>query len=92
MLSEQLSNTEGKERLQGKVHDLFLRLETQDKNIRVSAIYPGATWTRSWSESGIDEDRLMPAEDIAQLVFECHNTSSRSVVEDIIIRPQLGDI
>ena len=34
----------------------------------------------------------MPAEDIAQLVFECHNTSSRSVVEDIIIRPQLGDI
>ena len=69
-----------------------LRLETQDKNIRVSAIYPGATWTRSWSESGLDEERLMPAEDIAQLVFECHNTSSRSVVEDIIIRPQLGDI
>ena len=33
----------------------------------------------------------MPAGDIAQLVFECHNTSSRSV-EDIIIRPQLGDI
>ena len=69
-----------------------LRLETQDKNIRVSAIYPGATWTRSWSESGLDEERLMPAEDIAQLVFECHNTSSRSVVEDIIVRPQLGDI
>ena len=69
-----------------------LRLETLDKNIRVSAIYPGATWTRSWSESGLDEERLMPAEDIAQLVFECHNTSSRSVVEDIIIRPQLGDI
>tara|TARA_B100000963_G_scaffold359090_1_gene385388 strand:- start:268 stop:1020 length:753 start_codon:yes stop_codon:yes gene_type:complete len=69
-----------------------LRLETQDKNIRISAIYPGATWTRSWSESGLNEDRLMPAEDIAQLVFECHNTSSRSVVEDIIIRPQLGDI
>ena len=36
-----------------------LRLETQDKNIRVSAIYPGATWTRSWSESGLDEERLI---------------------------------
>ena len=69
-----------------------LRLETQDKNIRVSSVYPGATWTRSWSESDLDENRLMPAEDIAQLVFECHNTSSRSVVEDIVIRPQLGDI
>jgi NADP-dependent 3-hydroxy acid dehydrogenase YdfG len=34
----------------------------------------------------------MRAEDVAETVFSAYSLSERSVVEEIIIRPQLGDI
>lgn len=69
-----------------------LREELKKFGIRVTALIPGATYTDSWKESGIEEDRLMPAEDLAELVWTTYNMSARTVVEDIIVRPQLGDL
>ncbi len=69
-----------------------LREEVKDKGIRVTAIMPGATFTASWDGSGVPEERMMKAEDIAQSLFDIYNLSDRTVVEEIILRPQLGDV
>jgi hypothetical protein len=34
----------------------------------------------------------MSPEDIAQTIWDIHHLSPRTVVEDIVLRPQLGDI
>ncbi|MCI4667209.1 MAG: SDR family oxidoreductase [Bacteroidia bacterium] len=69
-----------------------LREEMKPHGIRVISVMPGATYTASWEGVEVEEDRLMPVEDIAELVFTCVKLSGRSVVEDIVIRPQLGDL
>ncbi len=60
--------------------------------IKVTSIMPGATWSASWGNAPYELDRLMPAEDIAQAVIACTKMGPSSVVEEIIIRPQLGDL
>lgn len=69
-----------------------LREEMKPKGIRVVALLPGATFTDSWSSAGIPAERFIPASDIAELVWTAVNLSPRTVVEDIVVRPQLGDI
>lgn len=69
-----------------------LRAEMQDKGIKVTSIMPGATWSNSWAGVDLPEDRLMQANDIAVSVWAAWNTSPSAVVEDIILRPQLGDL
>lgn len=69
-----------------------LREEVKDKGIRVTAILPGATYTASWAGTDLPQERFMKAEDIAQSLFDIYNLSDRTVVEEIILRPQLGDI
>lgn len=69
-----------------------LREELKPHGIRVVSLMPGATWTSSWEGSGFEAERMMPAEDIAEIVWTSCNLSPRSVVEEIVIRPQLGDI
>lgn len=69
-----------------------LREELMEFNIRVTALMPGATKTRSWEGANLPDERFMKIEDIAETVFAAYNLSERSVVEEIIIRPQLGDI
>ena len=43
-----------------------MRAELKDKGVRVCCIHPGATFSPSWSGSGVPEKRMMPAEDIAR--------------------------
>ena len=69
-----------------------LREEMKEFGVRVTAIIPGATKTASWDGADIPEERFMKAEDVADAVFAAYTLSQRSVVEEIIIRPQLGDI
>lgn len=69
-----------------------LREELKDKGIRVTAVMPGATRTQSWDGVDLPDDRFMKIEDIAETVYSAYTLSTRSVVEEIIIRPQLGDI
>lgn len=64
----------------------------KDKNIKVTAVLPGATFTSSWEGIDIEEERFMPTEDIAKSIFDVYSLSDRTVVEEIILRPQLGDI
>ncbi len=69
-----------------------LREELKEKNVRVTALLPGATWSASWDGVDLPKERLMDANDIADLVWATYTISSKSVVEEIIIRPQLGDL
>lgn len=69
-----------------------LRRELQSFGIRVTAVIPGAVYTDSWRESGISEKRLMKANDIAKVIYDATLLSPQAVVEEIIIRPQSGDL
>ena len=69
-----------------------LREEMKPHGIKVTAVIPGAVYTDSWKESGIPAERMMQVEDIANLIYTSSQLSAGAVVEDIVMRPQLGDI
>jgi len=69
-----------------------LREELKEQGIRVTTLLPGATYTPSWLSSGLPEKRFIDVRDIAQVVWDIYSLSERTVVEDILLRPMLGDI
>lgn len=69
-----------------------LREELKDQAIRVTAILPGATWSDSWKGIDLPHSRLMEADDIAHLVLAAYQLSASADVEEITVRPQLGDL
>lgn len=69
-----------------------LREEMKPHFIKVTAVYPGAVLTSSWEGAGLEPTRLMESNDIAELVFAASLLSPQACVEDIVIRPILGDI
>jgi len=69
-----------------------LREELKTQGIRVTAVLPGATLTRSWDGIGEPAERFIRAEDVAEAVFSAFGLSPQAVVEEIVIRPQLGDL
>lgn len=69
-----------------------LREELKPHNIKVTAVCPGATMSASWDGANIDPARIMEAKDIAQMIFAASRLSAQAVVEDIILRPVLGDL
>ena len=69
-----------------------LREETKGSGVGVTVLLPGATWTPSWEGAGVDEARMMPAADVARVAVEVAGLSGRSVVEEILIRPDAGDV
>jgi short-subunit dehydrogenase len=69
-----------------------LREEMKPHGIKVTHVLPGAAYTDSWSGSGIDPHRIMEAADIAKMVHAAAQLSPQACVEEIILRPLLGDL
>lgn len=69
-----------------------LRHELKKTGIKVTAVFPGAVMTDSWAGFDNSERRIMEAEDIATMVFAASQLSPQAVVEEIVLRPQLGDM
>ncbi|MCC7504296.1 MAG: SDR family oxidoreductase [Saprospiraceae bacterium] len=69
-----------------------LREELKPRGIKVTALLPGATWSDSWRGADYPENRLMKAEDIAKTLWAAYTLSDSAVVEEVLIRPQLGDL
>lgn len=69
-----------------------LREELKPFNIKVTSVMPGAVYTDSWKGSGIDENRIMQANDVAMMIKAASQLSFQACVEEIVMRPQLGDI
>ncbi|AEL26041.1 SDR family oxidoreductase [Cyclobacterium marinum] len=69
-----------------------LRQEMVPHGVKVTSVLPGATFTASWEGVDLPESRFIDVVDVAASVWSAYNLSPRSVVEEIVIRPQLGDI
>lgn len=69
-----------------------LREELSEQNIRVTTVMPGAVLTASWEGVDLPEERFIDVEDLAQLIYDCYKLSYRTVVEDLVVRPMLGDL
>ncbi len=69
-----------------------LREEMKPYDIRVTSVMPGATLTASWDGTDVPEERFMRPEDVADAVWAAYELSDRTVLEELILRPQLGDL
>jgi short-subunit dehydrogenase len=69
-----------------------LREEMKPHGIKVTSVHPGAVMSDSWGNYDNSSKRIMEADDIAKMIYAASQLSSQACVEDIIIRPQLGDL
>ncbi|HUN02286.1 MAG TPA: short-chain dehydrogenase, partial [Niabella sp.] len=69
-----------------------LREELKLHSIKVTSVLTGAVMTDSWEGFDNKEKRIMEAEDIAHIVYAASQLSIAACVEDIVLRPQLGDL
>ncbi len=69
-----------------------LREELKPHRIKVMGVYPGAVMTDSWGDFDNSTQRIMEAADIATMVLAASKLSPQAVVEDIVMRPLLGDL
>lgn len=69
-----------------------LREELKPHGVRVCCVMPGGTESPSWDGSGVPAERLMAADDVARAFLAVYRLSRRTVVEEIVLRPQLGDL
>lgn len=69
-----------------------LREEMKPFNIKVTSVFPGAVFTSSWEGANIPPSRIMEVEDIAEMIYAASILSPQACVEDIVIRPLLGDL
>lgn len=69
-----------------------LREEMKEHNIKVTTVYPGAVLTDSWGNYDNKNHRIMEAEDVAQMIYTSAHLSKGACIEEIVMRPQLGDL
>jgi short-subunit dehydrogenase len=69
-----------------------LREELKPYHIKVTSVFPGAVMTDSWKGFDNSRQRIMPAVDIANMIYAASQLSPATCVEDLVIRPQLGDL
>ncbi len=69
-----------------------LRHELKNKGVKVTTVFPGAVYTDSWVGFDNSSNRIMEVEDIAKMIVACTSLSQAAVPEEIVIRPQLGDL
>lgn len=69
-----------------------LREEMKPLGLKVTSIMPGAAWSDSWAGVDLPFERLMQATDVAKAIWGCYDMSDAAVVEELILRPQLGDL
>jgi hypothetical protein len=53
---------------------------------------PGAVLTDSWGGYDNSKKRIMEAKDVADIIIAATKLSPAAVIEDIVLRPQLGDL
>lgn len=71
-----------------------LREEVRKHNIKVTDILPGATITDIWSKNVLDKysERMMSADEVAEVILQVTGDKTNLVYEEVILRPRLGDL
>lgn len=64
-----------------------MRTACKPYGIKVTAICPGPTMSHSWAGSGVDESKLMKAEDVADIVWQTSQLSIQACVDKIVLNP-----
>jgi len=69
-----------------------LRKELMETEVGVTAINLGQTQSTSWEGSLIDRDLLIDPDDVAQIILNLVQLSPRTVVEEMLVKPQHGRV
>jgi short-subunit dehydrogenase len=69
-----------------------LREEMKSREIAVSAIMPGATYTNSWEGTELPIERFMKATDVVNAIWLGYDSRKTAVLEEIVLRPVMGDL
>jgi NAD(P)-dependent dehydrogenase (short-subunit alcohol dehydrogenase family) len=69
-----------------------LRHELKADRIGVTYLAPGGTLTDMWDEGEAPPDRLLQPRDTAVIVAALTELSEQAVVDEVILRPMLGDV
>lgn len=69
-----------------------LREELKPTGIKVTGVYPGAVLTDSWGNFDNSSGRIMETDDVAKMVVQAAQLSPQACVEQIVLRPRLGDL
>jgi len=71
-----------------------LREEVRGKNIRIINVFPGAVLTPMWSRKHRQSlgGLMIPAEHFAKVVCDAAGQPSSLNIEEIVIRPTVGDL
>lgn len=69
-----------------------LREELKPHLIKVTSVFPGAVLTDSWGDFDNSNRRIMEADDVAKMIYAAAQLSPQACVEELVMRPQLGDL
>lgn len=70
----------------------IMREETMAHQVKVTAVIPGSTLTSSWEGTEISPDRFVQPEDVAQSIQHILQLSKGANVDQIVIKPQSGQV
>jgi NADP-dependent 3-hydroxy acid dehydrogenase YdfG len=70
-----------------------LRAEVRGEGVHIVNVYPGATLTPIWHPKHQEKfhDQMLKPEDIAEMVFQVSIQPTSMMVEELVLRPQVGD-
>jgi 3-oxoacyl-[acyl-carrier protein] reductase len=71
-----------------------LREEVRKYNVRVINVIPGATETSMWTQDvrKKNSERMIQPESIARMIVSAYLQKDKLVTEEIVVRPQEGDL
>lgn len=69
-----------------------LREELRADKIKVTAVLPSATWSDSWKGADLPTERLMATEEVARAIYQLTQSDQTTVIEEVTLRPPLGDV
>jgi NADP-dependent 3-hydroxy acid dehydrogenase YdfG len=71
-----------------------LRAETRNKGIKIINVYPGAVFTSIWHPKHREKygHQMMKPAEIAKVIYELSCQPPSMAIEDVVIRPQVGDL
>ncbi|QJD97473.1 SDR family oxidoreductase [Mucilaginibacter robiniae] len=69
-----------------------MRLEMQEHKVKVTAVLPGSTLTESWAGTDLPPERFVSPDDVALAVLSSYKMSSGANVDEVVIKPVLGQL
>lgn len=70
----------------------IMKLEMQAYSVKVTAVLPGSTLTGSWAGTEVHPNRFVMPDDVAAAILNAYNMSKGANVDEIVIKPVLGQL